>query len=205
MIEYYNINQGSDEWFDIRKGKLTASNATSIGAIGAGLSTYCQSLALDIIGVKEDKYTNDVMERGTILEPTARTAYELEFNINIEKIGFVTNSKYYNAGVSPDGLIKDSGGVEIKARNNKKHFALIQGDTKEIPFNPIQMTLLITEREWWDFISFNPNFSKPLFVKRIYPHLKYFEKLKEGIETGNKLINEYIKNYTNYNPVLKRE
>ena len=60
------------------------------------------------------------------------------------------------------------------------------------------MTLLVSERKWWDFVSFNPNFSKPLFVKRIYPDLEYFEKLKKGFNTGNKLISEFVNNYNKY-------
>ena len=198
MIHYYNIEQGSDEWHELRKGKLTASNATAIGANGSGLKTYCENIALDTVGFEKDNYINDVMERGNILEPIARTAYEFENNVSIKEVGFIMNDKYPNVGVSPDGLIEDNGGCEIKARNNNKHFSLILGNVKEIPYNQIQMTLLITEREWWDFISFNPNLSKPIFVKRIYPDLVYFEKLKSGFITGNKLISEYVKKYNSY-------
>lgn len=198
MITYHKVEQGSDEWFDLRKEMLTASNATAIGANGAGLKTYCKQKALDIIGHTKDNYTNEVIERGNILEPTGRLAYELEYSVNVDEIGFITNDKYPNVGISPDGLIKAIGGVELKARNNEKHFSLIIGETKEIPFNQIQMSLLITEREWWDFVSFNPNLSKPLFVKRIYPDLKYFEKLKQGFIDGNNMINEYVEKYNNY-------
>jgi len=198
MITYHKVDQGSDEWLELRKGKLTASNATPIGANGAGLKTYCKQIALETIGHTKDNYVNEVIERGNILEPTGRLAYELEKGVTINEIGFITNDKYPNTGISPDGLIDVVGGAEIKARNNEKHFSLIIGESKEIPFNQIQMSLLITEREWWDFISFNPNLSKPLFIKRIYPDLKYFEKLKVGFEVGNKLIKEYIELYNKY-------
>lgn len=198
MITYHEVEQGSDEWFELRKGKLTASNATAIGANGVGLNTYCKQIALELVGYEKDKYTNDTIERGNILEPTARTAYELEKGVTIKQVGFITNDKYPNTGISPDGLILDIGGAEIKARNNEKHFSLIMGETKEIPYNQIQMTLLITEREWWDFISFNPNLSKPLFIKRIYPDLAVFNKLKKGFEIGNRLIKEYVELYNKY-------
>jgi len=198
MIHYHEMQQGSTEWDEIRKGKLTASNATAIGANGTGLKTYCESIALDIIGSQKDHYINEVMERGNILEPTARTAYEFEKGVSIKEVGFITNDRYENVGVSPDGLITLDGGVEIKARNNNKHFSLILGNTKEIPYSQIQMTLLITERAWWDFVSFNPNLSKPLFIKRIYPDVKYMEKLETGFIEGNKLIKSYVEIYNSY-------
>jgi len=203
MIKIYNLIQGSDEWFAARSGKLTASNATAIAANGAGLKTYCMGVAQNVIGVIDESYMNADMQRGNDLEPIARMAYELEFGIKIDEVGGITNDKYPNIWVSPDGLIGEYGGVEIKARNNKKHFSLIQGDEKEIPFNQIWMSLLISERKWWDFVSFNPNFSKPLFVKRIYPNLAYEEKLKVGFIEGNKLVKNYVESYNKFENIIK--
>ena len=195
MITYYDLEQGTPEWFDLRKGKLTASNATAIGANGAGLLTYCKEIAMELIGVEKEYYINSDMERGNNLESVARSAYEFQTGLTVDQVGFITNDLYLNTGMSPDGLIGLGGGVEIKARNDLKHFSLILGETKEIPFNQIQMSLMISERSWWDFISFNPNFSKPLFIKRIYPDELYFEKLKAGIIKGNQLIESMLNEY----------
>ncbi len=52
------------------------------------------------------------------------------------------------------------------------------------------MTLLITGRKWWDYVSYNPNFEKSLIVHRIYPDKAAFEKLVSGIMTGKKKIKE---------------
>lgn len=199
MIHYHDVEQKSDEWFKIREGKLTGSNATPIGANGKGLITYCLNIAADVVRTGEKEYyINSDMERGNELESIAVSAYEFKTGSTVKHIGFITNDKYDNVGVSPDGLIGDDGGIEIKARNDTKHFSLIQGDTSEIPFNQIQMCLLITERKWWDFVSFNTNFDKPLFIKRILPDEKYFEKLKLGFKTGNELVEKYLDNYKNY-------
>ena len=195
MVRYHNIEQGTSEWFELRKGKLTASNATAIGANGAGLITYCKEIVLELIGVEKEHYTNSDIERGNELESIARSSYEFQTGYEVEQVGFITNDLYKNAGMSPDGLIGLDGGCEIKARNDIKHFSLILGETKEIPVNQIQMSLLISERKWWDFISFNPNFRNPLFIKRIYPDLKYFEKLKSGIIKGNELIEQMLVTY----------
>ena len=197
MITYHDLEQGTPEWFDLRKGKLTASNATAIGANGAGLLTYCKEIAMELIGIEKEYYTNSDMERGNNLESVARSAYEFQTGLTVDQVGFITNDLYLNTGMSPDGLIGLDGGAEIKARNDLKHFSLILGETKEIPFNQIQMSLMISERSWWDFISFNPNFSKHLFIKRIYPDELFFEKLKAGIIKGNQLIESMLNKYKN--------
>jgi len=199
MITYHNIEQGSPEWFELKADKMSASNATAIGANGDGLVTLCKGIVNNILKVNEEEgYTNSIMDRGVRLEPVARIGYELKTGLKVNEIGFVTNNKYKNVGASPDGLIGNDGGCEIKARNAIKHLSLILGETKEIPFNQIQMSLLITEREWWDFVSFNPNHKNPLFIKRIYPDMVYFEKLKKGFEKGNELIKKYLDIYNNY-------
>lgn len=199
MIHYHNFEQGSDEWFNFRIGKLTASHATEIGANGAGLKTYCRGIVSEINGIERKIISSEDIARGNELEPLARQMYEMTFNEEIKEIGAITNDKYVNVSISPDGLIGDFGGCEIKARNDDKHMSLILGETKEIPINQIQMSLLVSERRWWDFISVNLNYAKPLFVLRIYPDLLYFEKLKKGFEIGNNLIKSYNEQYNNYN------
>jgi len=199
MVHYHNLIQGSPEWFEFRKGMLTGSNATAIGANGTGLITYCKKIAMELSGFESEKYTNSDMARGNELESIGRYAYELEYSTNVIITGCVTNDDYPDVLISPDGLIGDNGGIEIKARNDEKHYSLILGETKEIPDNQIQMTLLITDRKWWDFVSINPNFTKPIFVKRVYPDLLYHRKLIAGFSTGRKLIKEFKDTYENYN------
>lgn len=199
-IKIHMMPQKSIEWFDARDGLLSASKANAIAANGAGLRTYCKSLARQKLGIIEpDPFYNSDMERGDMLEHIAISAYELETGLNVLQVGGITNDKYVGCWVSPDGLVGDNGGCEVKARNDEKHFDLIQGGTKDIPFDQIQMSLMISEREWWDFISYNPNFKEhPIFIKRIFPDYAYHVKLKKGIDTGLKLIPSYIEAYKNY-------
>jgi len=199
MITIHNVDQVSEEWFKLRENKLTASHATAIGANGKGLETYCKNIVTEIVKLTpSEQYTNSDIERGNELEILGLTSYEFETGLEVETVGFITNDKYKNVGCSPDGLVGSDGGIEIKARNDEKHFSLIQGETKEIPFNQIQMCLLITERKWWDFVSINTNFDKSIFILRIYPDEKYFEKLKKGFDKGNEMIKKFHEKYINY-------
>lgn len=199
MIHIHDIVQLSDEWFELKKDKMSASHATAIGACAKGLETLCKEIALEMIGLKKDNYTNSDMDRGSEFEASGRMAYELERNVTIQEVGGITNELYPGTWMSPDGLIGEDGGAEIKARNDKKHFQLLIGDRGDlVPKNQIQMSLLISGREWWDFVSFNPNFEKPLFIERHYPDLKYHEKLCTGFASGRKLIKQYVEAYQNY-------
>ena len=38
------MEQGTDEWFDVKKGKMSASHAQAIASAGKGLDTYILEL-----------------------------------------------------------------------------------------------------------------------------------------------------------------
>lgn len=192
-MKIHNFEQGTEEWFEVRKLKLTASDATAIGNKGAGLETLVKKKIRELIIKSDDNFTNKHIERGNELEPIARAAYEFEYNVEVVEVGFIEHNEY--SGCSPDGLVGDDGGIEIKARNDEKHFDFILG--AEIDYGTIwqiQMNLLITKRKWWDFISYNPNFKKSMVVIRVYPDEVKQKKLTEGIEYGAKRLKELLEN-----------
>lgn len=192
--------QKSEEWFIARAGLFSASKADCIAANGKGLQTYCRQLSRERLGILSlESFTNSDIERGDELEAPAIFTYELVTGLSVQIVGGVTNDKYPECWVSPDGLVGDDGGVEVKARNDEKHHALIEGDTKDIPVAQIQKSLMITGRKWWDFVSYNPNFREhPIFIKRLYPDYTFHMKLKAGLDRGSKLIPKMIDNYKNY-------
>ena len=195
-MKLHQIEQQSDDWFAIRKGKLTASHAQAIGNCGRGLDTYIIELMSEYFSSGEkESYTNADIERGIELEATAREIYELDKACDIEQIGFIEYNDY--VGCSPDGLIGKDGGIEIKALKDTNHFKMILNGEREIDSKylwQIQMNLFITGRKWWDYVSYNPNFEKSLLVFRIEPDEKKFKKLEEGIEIGTKKIKQIISN-----------
>jgi len=188
-MKIHDIEQGTEEWFEIRKGKLTASNAQAISANGKGLQTYVKNIVLSIF-TENESYQGSDMKRGHELEPIARTKYEFEKNVTVKEVGFIEYSK--EVGYSPDGLVGEEGLVEIKARNNSIHLDLLMNgtvDTKTIW--QMQMGLLITGRKWCDFVSYNPNFKNSIFIKRFYPDEIAFQKLNRGLASGIKLLRDY--------------
>jgi hypothetical protein len=191
IVIHRDFEQGSDEWHAIRDLRLTASNATAIAANGAGLITYVKRKIREHLGVEGDHYTSSDMERGNRLEPIARTSYEFLKGVDVEQVGFI--SKGDHIGISPDGLVGEDGLIEIKARNNEKHFDLLLGKPIESGVrNQIQMQLFVSGRKWCDFVSYNPKFKKDTFIYRFYPDQKYFNKLEIGLLNGEKMIKDFL-------------
>jgi len=189
-MKIHQINQGTDEWFDLRKGKMTASHAQAIGNCGKGLDTYIYSLMADYYSTApRDNYTNRDMERGNELEEQARAIYELETGLTVDQVGFIEHDEL--SGASPDGLIGEDGGVEIKCKNDTNYFKdLVEGKMDSAHNWQIQMTLLVTGRKWWDYVVYNPNFKQSMIVKRILPDALAYEKIKRGLGMGKEKINK---------------
>lgn len=189
-MEIINCQQGTPEWFEARKGLMTASNAQAIGNNGKGLETYVTTLMAEYYSDNgSENYTNGDMDRGNELEPIARSVYELQTNSVVTQVGFVRYSEV--VGASPDGLVGKDGGLELKALNNLNHFKfLISGEIDSKYLWQVQMNLLVTGRKWWDLASYNPHFKDALIIKRIEPDAKMHEKLLSGFEKGENLINQ---------------
>lgn len=195
-MKIYNVEQGTLEWFEVRKFKMTASNAQAIGNQGKGLDTYIYEVVAEAFTLNTERYTNEAMERGKELEAQARALYELETGKITQEVGFCEYSQY--VGCSPDGLT-EKGGIEIKCLNDVKHIKTLINGAKEIESAyvwQIQMNLLITGREWWDYVQYNPNFEKSLFIHRITPDKEMHDKLLKGFEIGAKLLEERKKYLT---------
>lgn len=197
-MKIHNIEQGTDEWFECRKGKMTASNAHTISVAGKGLETYIKTIVADMFASKkEEGYQSKAMERGSMLEAQARSIYKLINGVDIEQVGFIEHSEY--VGCSPDGLIGDDGGIEIKCINNKDYFQLLIGEEKPDigHIYQSQMCMMITNREWWDLVYYNPNFSKSMIINRLIKDDIIINKLKVGLSIGEEKIKYLINKFNN--------
>lgn len=193
MKIYKDIIQQTEEWYNIKRGKMSASHATAIGNCGKGLDTYIVSIVKSMILKNSESYSNSDMERGNELEPIARQEYEFEYGVKVDQVGFVEYNEFI--GVSPDGLIGEDGLWECKARNDDKHFDLLLNEKVDSgTIWQMNMQMLVTGRKWCDFVSYNPNFKQSLFVKRFYPDVKKQEALLKGFEIGERKIKELLNN-----------
>jgi putative phage-type endonuclease len=189
----HNIEQGSAEWFAVRKLKLTASKADAIATAGKGLETLCLELVAEAYSKAEpERYTNEAMERGNQLEAEARGMYEaLNDFLQVQEVGFVEYSKF--VGCSPDGLVGDDGLVEIKCPQDKTYANyLIIGDIDSKYAWQMQMQMLITGRKWCDYVVYNPNFKRSCIIVRVEADKEKQEKLLAGFKKGEEILKQMI-------------
>lgn len=182
------MEQGTEEWFAARLGRVTASRVNDIVArtktgYSASRDNYLAQLVCErLTGKGAESYTNAAMAHGTETEPLARAAYEMKNSVLVDEVGFVQHPTLM-AGASPDGMVGQDGLIEIKCPQTNTHIdTLLSG---KIPTKyKAQMTwqMLCTGRKWCDFISFDPRLPQELqmFVQR-YPY---------DVEYANQLENE---------------
>ena len=194
-MKIYNFEQRTEDWYNIRKGKMTASNAETIIANGKGLETYIYNLMAEYYSSAEkENYINADMQRGIDLEPEARLEFEFYTDLDVQEVGFIEYNEFI--GVSPDGLVGDDGLIEIKCPNDSIYFKLLlSNNIKPEYIAQMQMQMYITERQYCYFVSYNPNFEKSLYIKKISRDEEMIEKLKKGLERGTQLIKEIKENF----------
>ena len=174
--------QGSDEWFDVKRGKVSASHFKDILNKKPGRGLYMRKVAAErITGQTEETYTNAVIENGVDTEAEARDCYEYIYHQKVIQVGFVELSEWI--GCSPDGLIGEDGQVEIKCPLASTHIDYIIKDTMPPVYVPqVQGQLWVTGRRWCDFISYNPYFKiRPLWSKRIQRDEEYIKNLEAAV------------------------
>ncbi len=171
--------QGTQEWFACRIGCLTSSRIADAIRKAKRESTgelQCRQdlkleLAVERVTAKPmAHFVSMWMERGTELEPLARAAYELRKDAEVKQTGFVLHPSIKWAGCSPDGLVGESGLVELKVPKSTTHAEYLLGEcVPELYIPQMLWQMACTGREWCDFVSYCPDFPDPLdlFVCRL--------------------------------------
>lgn len=188
--------QGSPEWLAARMGKPSASNFSKLITSGGKPSKSADSYINELIAERlmttpREVYQNEHMIRGTELEPDARDAYEFITDNAVEETGFILNAEE-SYGCSPDGLVGDNGGLEIKCPAPHNHVAYLRADKMPSKYwQQVQGCMLITGRDWWDFMSYHPEM--PPLIKRIQRDDNFIALLEAEINSALAEVNASVK------------
>lgn len=101
---YFDLVQGTQEWLDVREGRITCSNALTLLNKGKNAALEANRLAANRITPNGNVFA----ERGHVIEHEMKDRYNNVLKSNglvLVDCGFITNDKLPNAGYSPDGLI----------------------------------------------------------------------------------------------------
>ena len=194
MIEM--MDQGTEEWFTIRIGKVTASRVADVIAktktgYSASRDNYMAQLVCErLTGQKGESFTNAAMQHGTETEPLARAAYEALKDVLVDEVGFVPHPSIDMAGASPDGLVGSDGLLEIKCPNTATHIETLMSKTVPGKYNTqMQFQMACTGRQWCDFVSFDNRLPEQfqLFVKRVPRDDEFIKQMEDEVV---KFLNE---------------
>lgn len=193
---FHDLEQGSMEWFEARAGLPTASEFSTVQASGKGggpsitRAKYMRQLAGEIITGEPAPagYTNDHMLRGQEQEDDARRLFSLITDHEPIRVGFVREGR---AGCSPDSLIGEDEGLEIKCAIPSVQIERLQLD--RLPpehVAQVQGSLWVTGRRNWHFVSYCPRLP-PLIVK-VPRDETYIAQLAQAVADFNSEVDAIV-------------
>jgi len=200
---YENLEQGSDEWLEARRGILTASTVGKLitaRTVRPASNDYSRALTMQLVterisGFVEPVYVTADMQRGQDDEPIARDLYAEKY-APVTEVGFMVRTETdWTLGYSPDGLISDNGLLEIKSRKPRHQVATILSD--QVPpyhMAQVQAGLLVTGREWLDYCSYSGGL--PMWTKRVYPDPKWHAAIIEAAQEFERTAADMTDKYT---------
>lgn len=197
LMEIVNCEQRSEEWFKLRTGVITASAAHKFAYSQQRKTYFYQILSERLTGKSVPLPINEYMEWGIKYEPNALEWYKQKTGHAVEEVGFVFMDDSKLIGCSPDGMVGEDGLVEIKCPMTKTHVQYIVEGPKLEYRRQMQFQMMVTGRQWCDFVTFDPRCPKNLtgYVHRIERDDKLIETIKLGCDKMNNEVDNFIRVY----------
>lgn len=192
-MKILDIEQGTYSWHLARRGIPTASEFSRIVTpakwqYAAGASTYICELIAETYNPNYgffDEPASMAMVNGIIREPEARRYFEFSTGYEVQQVGFcLSDCERY--GASPDGLVGDDAGLEIKSPDLKTHVRWsIDGELPKEHAAQVHGCMLVTGRQRWYWMSYCPPLPELLI------EVKRDEKTEQLGEAVEKFCGEY--------------
>jgi hypothetical protein len=199
---FHDLEQGSEEWFAVRAGLPTASEFKTVQASGKSGSEsitrakYMRQLAGEILTGEPAPagYSNDHMLRGQEQEDDARRLFSLITDYEPIRVGFVREGR---AGCSPDSLIGEDAGLEIKCAIPAVQIERLQlGRLPPEHVAQVQGSLWVTGRQQWHFVSYCPRL--PPLIVRVERDEPYIASLASAVAAFNGEVDNIVQSIRTY-------
>lgn len=202
MLEIFDCEQGTAEWFAARAGIVTASEFQTIQREGKGggrsvtRDAYMRKLAGEILtgDPAPEGYSNAFMERGKELEDEARGVFAFTRDMEPHRVGFLRNGR---AGCSPDSLLGDDSGLEIKVAIPAVQIERLQlGRLPPEHMAQVQGSLWVTGRKSWEFMSYCPKL--PALILTVERDEAYIAGLAKAVEAFTEELDALVASIRTY-------
>lgn len=193
--------QRSHTWFLNRTGRVTGSEVAAVMDFvwkgskergdkrlveSAARANYRASLIAETLTGEPDMdgFSSKAMQWGEENEDGARNAYEMRHKVLVDQVGFGIHDKIDRLGASPDALVGDLGGLEIKCLKTKNHLDILK--TEQVPdeyLPQIYTNMAVFNRDWWDFGSFDPRLPEELqwWDKRVFRNEVEIQRIESAV------------------------
>ena len=169
------MKQRTDEWFEARKTRLTASDlydAIKGGNVSIKLAKKKANIVIDNINYN----SIPALKWGTMFEPMATRCYSQQMNdINIHDFGLICDVNNKHFGASPDGINELGIMLEIKCPYSRK---IMDGVIPEKYKTQIQGQLAVCNLKECDYIEC---IFKTIENEEDYLELKMNNNIKHGV------------------------
>jgi len=197
-----HVEQRSEQWYLDRLGCVTGSRFGDVIAVGRNgqplksRETVITEITLELLtGRPGPMWSSKATQWGVEHEPEARMAYEVRTGHMCEEVGFIRHPLHQQIGCSPDALIPAKGGMEIKCPyTTAVHLQTLLHGMPEEHMPQVQGGMYCTKRDWWDFVSYHPDFppEMQLYIQRIERDQQYIDAMEEKILTAIEEINQNV-------------
>ena len=200
MMRIIDVDQGTEAWLEARLGCPSGSGFSKLIKADGKPSTqaegYINQLIAELLtGRTTEVKVNEWMQRGTDLEPMARSYYELVKGVEVKEVGFCKHDTL-ECGVSPDGLIDNDGGLEIKAPKPETFVKYVRSGKLPTEYKAqVHGCLWLTERDWWDFVAYHETM-KPMII-RVHRDEAYIKALEEAVTQAVEIIQSEVERLRN--------
>jgi len=203
-----DCEQGSDAWHQHRLCSLGASSMQKVLAGKKERADLLRQFALEkITGQKTETYSNANLVNGLTAEPLIRREYEFITGNKVDQVALI-KSDIDGCHISPDGLVAEDGGTEIKNRIRKIQFEYVEARKNPsgkyqpklyagIPtlgvYTQVQGSLWVSKREWWDYVSacvivneygelaFDYAMGDYIIIQRVYRDEDYIKTIEKEV------------------------
>jgi len=195
--------QGSEVWFNARKGRATASQfkkiLTGTGKLSTQADAYARKLARETVMADPQEFAgNKFTDWGNEHEPEARETYIRETGAAVVEVGFVTSKAMPCVGCSPDGLILGPNGQPISGLEIKCPAIdtlvewMMAGELPADHLAQVHGSMIVTGLRRWEFVGYHPG--APLFLQSAEWNA-YTDKMAAAVE-------EFVIRYATIRPAV---
>lgn len=198
--------QGTQEWKKARAGRFTSSEIWKLtveprskaekeaGILSATARGYVlEKVQERLTGEPKPGFTSVATDWGNMYEDKAIERYEEVTGNKVREVGFLTYAE--NGGASTDGLVSFDGMIEVKCPYSDYLVRILEDviENREY-YLQIQMGLLTADRDWCDYIVFDPRMpeGQDIVIQRIGRDEDAIELIKECLGKAESWADRFL-------------